>query len=1106
MSATTDHPVIPLAPSDWQVFPVHSVNGSGCTCGRPDCPSPAKHPRTGRGLYDATDDPAAIEKWREKWPGCNWGLPTGATSGLVVVDEDPDHGGRESRQRMEEKYGPLPVTPTVRTGGGGFHYFYRHPGTKLSNAQPINTEFPGIDLRGDGGYVVGAGGSHLSGGTYEWVEGRSPADIEFADLPQWIIDLRNQRQAPREPSRSTATNGDSRSELIRAVRQYAAKAEPVGEGQRNATAFRLAGQLAAFTHEETGETPSEADILGELRAWNQYNTPPLPEGELETTIRSAITNGTPREPKVVKGKRRGAGVKTLTANATASGDAVETVPKFLETASHAGPDGTLGDSQPDKGEGAVFPNGKGVQNRTGGKNLPPEAGLEAGGEAPHVDDSSNRPKPEVLLPGNEMTITESARKLGELLAETGQYYTRGGAVVQLDRDDDGAAIIRPVKASSLPAALESVARLKKQKATKSGDFIEVAATCSEGNARLIMGAQDFLDALPTIKVLSDCPVITEHDGELAVVVGYDPHTGILASGEQPPDLSLDEATAALSGLLCDFNFASDGDYARALAAIITPALVFGGLLPGRAPIDLGEADESQSGKGYRNKLTAAIYCQKVRTIAQRKGGVGSLEESLNSALVRGANFIAFDNVRGQLDSPATESLLTEDRYSARVPYQPDVEIDPRRVVVMLTSNRAEITSDLANRAACVRILKQGDGYQYQTYPEGDVLEHVRANQGYYLGAVFAVARAWHEAGKPCNRHETRHDFRGWAQVMDWITRELLGAGPLLDGHRETQLRMATPALNWLRDAALAVKKTGRLGRWIRTHDLVRALSEVGVDIPGVGDADDLTTDEGWSKATKGVGRKLAQCLTGDEATIDGFTIRRRETTDEQYRPCKEYVFEAESTKGPGTAPATTSSYPAIPRHDPAISDTNGGAGLNGDTQVIYENATPPYRHEEGKSCTHDPNDLKYISWGTMAGMAGNGGVGPSMAGCDEEPEPDPPRATGSNPSGWPPEALEEYENRVAELVMSGWKRDHAERSARGPGEATPRSQRWRWHTMRTANQDRTTRCPRCGRYSRRIFIRGVEHCGKCREMVSHPGDDDPQGAPPPARDAEGVVR
>ena len=94
-------------------------------------------------------------------------------------------------------------------------------------------------------------------------------------------------------------------------------------------------------------------------------------------------------------------------------------------------------------------------------------------------------------------------------------------------------------------------------------------------------------------------------------------------------------------------------------------------------------------------------------------------------------------MRGQIDSPAIESFLTEDSFLARAPHQAAVDIDPRRVILHLTSNRADITIDLANRSSCVRILKQPDGFRFRKYPEGDLLDHVRANQPRYLGAVFS---------------------------------------------------------------------------------------------------------------------------------------------------------------------------------------------------------------------------------------------------------------------------------------------------------------------------------------------------------------------------------
>jgi len=91
---------------------------------------------------------------------------------------------------------------------------------------------------------------------------------------------------------------------------------------------------------------------------------------------------------------------------------------------------------------------------------------------------------------------------------------------------------------------------------------------------------------------------------------------------------------------------------------------------------------------------------------------------------------------------------------ARAPHLAAVEIDPRRVVLQLTSNKADITTD------CVRILKQPEGYRFRSYGEGDVLDHVRANQPAYLGAVFAIAKVWHAAGRP-RTNATGHDFRPW---------------------------------------------------------------------------------------------------------------------------------------------------------------------------------------------------------------------------------------------------------------------------------------------------------------------------------------------------------
>ena len=441
--------------------------------------------------------------------------------------------------------------------------------------------------------------------------------------------------------------------------------------------------------------------------------------------------------------------------------------------------------------------------------------------------------------------------------------------------------------------MESVARLVAIQKTKDG-FEEVSTTCSETTARLIQNAGEFLARLPPIKVLSPCPVLVERNGQLVQIVGYDRLAEVLAAGEPPPYMSLDEARELLNEITSDFCYTSPADRSRHLASIITPALVLGDLLGGRAPVDLTEANESQSGKGFKNKITSAIYGTKLRTITQRKSGVGGIEESFSSALLSGAAFIALDNLRDKVDLPSLESFLTEDTFQARVPYSGDVEIDARRIIVMATSNKAEITPDLANRSSIVRILKQTDGYQFRQFSEGNILDHVLANQPLYLGAVFAVVRAWHFAGK-LRTTETGHDFRRWATTLEWIVQYLLLCPPLLGGHRAAQTRMATPALTWLRDVALAVVRVGRMGQWLRTHEILDVAEAAGLDVPGATEDTNLEDEACRVKVLRAIGKRLGGCFRDDKATIDGVMIQRQHTPDHESRLRSEYQFTLATT-------------------------------------------------------------------------------------------------------------------------------------------------------------------------------------------------------------------
>ena len=173
----------------WRVFPVHSVNDGRCSCGKPNCPSPGKHPRTRNGVKAATTDPERITGWWKKHTDANVGIATGAESGIIVLDVDRHEGGANglsALRRLQEVYGRLPAGPYAETGGGGFHLYLHYPGRTRKHPLLDGKRVDGIDIQGDLAFVIAPapGSSHVSGKQYKWKVG--PDQAVLPDLPtEW---------------------------------------------------------------------------------------------------------------------------------------------------------------------------------------------------------------------------------------------------------------------------------------------------------------------------------------------------------------------------------------------------------------------------------------------------------------------------------------------------------------------------------------------------------------------------------------------------------------------------------------------------------------------------------------------------------------------------------------------------------------------------------------------------------------------------------------------------------------------------------------------------------------------------------------------------------
>ncbi len=204
-----------------------------------------------------------IREWFARWPDANVAIVTGRVSGLIVLDVDPQHHGNASVAALEGEHGALPVTVEAVTGGGGRHVYFAHPGGALGNRAGIAA---GVDVRGDGGYVVAPPSVHPSGEPYRWHEQRAPGEVPLAPLPGWLQSM---------------LGGDASGRRGRSIAAWRALIHAgVPAGARNATVASLTGHL--LWHGVDAEIAMEL-----LLCWNRVRCrPPLSDDEIIRTVDS----------------------------------------------------------------------------------------------------------------------------------------------------------------------------------------------------------------------------------------------------------------------------------------------------------------------------------------------------------------------------------------------------------------------------------------------------------------------------------------------------------------------------------------------------------------------------------------------------------------------------------------------------------------------------------------------------------------------------------------------------------------------------------------------------------------------------------------------------
>jgi hypothetical protein len=236
------------------------------------------------GHLDASSDcDVARARWA-KAPKANIGIATGSRSGFWALDIDPRHHGNRSLARLMSEHGELPETISVRTPSGGVHMWWKWPSIEIRNSAGQIGE--GIDVRGEGGYVLAPPSRLSNGRSYRWIETGARA---ITSAPEWLIKVAlPPRPAPRRCPPTPPSDLDRY--VAGAIRDELDQLENAREGTRNDQLNRTAFAVAGFVH--AGAVPEDW-ALSKLESVASDIGLPVPEAR--RTIASAFRAAPPRE-------------------------------------------------------------------------------------------------------------------------------------------------------------------------------------------------------------------------------------------------------------------------------------------------------------------------------------------------------------------------------------------------------------------------------------------------------------------------------------------------------------------------------------------------------------------------------------------------------------------------------------------------------------------------------------------------------------------------------------------------------------------------------------------------------------------------------------------
>lgn len=384
-----------------------------------------------------------------------------------------------------------------------------------------------------------------------------------------------------------------------------------------------------------------------------------------------------------------------------------------------------------------------------------------------------RPRQEISITNAAIhEMSEQALSALQDANDPPEVFARSAQLVRAARDEGGLLYIQEIGESGLAGILDRLILWSSM--TAKGEQRQARPPRDVVRDILALPAREW--GVPPLVGITQSPIL-HADGAIHDAPGYDEESGlyyspiegfVLASvPERPTSEDVAAALATIEEVLFDFPFGAQADRANAYGALLTAILR--PCIDGPVPLYLVDKPQAGAGAGLLQRVIGIIALGGEPPLRTMPGGEEMRKEILTS-LRQGTRVQIFDNLEDKLSSPVLAAALTAPRFSGRILGKTEeISLDVC-CFWMANGNNVVIGGDLARRTFKTRIDPQvALPWQREGFRHPDLPVWVAENRGRILAAVFTLARAWIQAGRPEPAQVPRvGSFEGWRDMIGGI--------------------------------------------------------------------------------------------------------------------------------------------------------------------------------------------------------------------------------------------------------------------------------------------------------------------------------------------------